>query len=165
VRKINAIHRRAQATGNPLSTMIRCSGCLLGEAMDQVNLGADPHCDPAGRIRLLDDVRGAAGVVSFLDDFEAALRMHHHLDADTWRGPGRCARGGRAGGTEQWPFQRTKSALRRSRSEFPPRSSRGSQQPFCQRIAHGVRGVSAEVLVGEEENLDFGFWILDFGLV
>ena len=160
VRQVDAVHRRAEQTLRSRKTIF-LSGCCVGQALDQVELGADrPLRCPAGAASMVLMMNSVEPTRSaFWTTSQRALGVHEDLDARVLGAhAGRRARAVKRPCTEQWPFHRIISraaaaprrCCRRSGWCGSHTTSRSSGMP----IAYG--GVAPEVLVGEEEDLGVG---------
>ena len=155
VREVDAVHRRAVADV-AVEEDDRLVGVGVGEALDQVELGADgPHRAGLGGLDGLDDELGGADQVGLEHDLVLALGVDQHVDAgvldaqlvDDVLGEAAVDRA---------------VALPEDHPRLPELLG-GQAAAGLQRVPHDAlveadahledRGVAAEVLVGQEEDL------------
>ena len=144
-----------RSSGSSDTTVL--SGCLGGQPLHEVDLGADARCvEPGGAASTgPDDEVGRADLVG-----ELRTRSCAHSGWTTTMPSGCSARnaatcsGRKRWCTEQWPFHSRNVASLHVGSVRPPSSRRGfhTRMSSCV-VAHGQAGVAAEVLVGEEQHL------------
>src|ERR1017187_745981 len=155
-----AVHGGAEAASVVESDdLFAFRGEAAGEAGDQVNLGSDGEYGAGGGVlNNLDEALGGAQCVGLLVDLPVALRMHDDLDAGIlgadlvdvagekalMNGAVAIPQNDAAGGEG---FLRLAAAVR---AEL-----HGPRIPYGHLVkgdAHGVPGVAAEMLFGEEED-------------
>ena len=152
---VDAVHRGAGADRPESRQKMVCSGCwparrctrLISVPIAKV---LARWCGGDG----LDDVVGRAGFVGRVDDLHGALRMHDDAHAGiAVRALRRSVSTVKRLCTEQKPCQRMTRASSSVCGALPPSALRRiPHRHLLQRYAHGLGGVAAEVLVGEEED-------------
>ena len=154
VARVDAVHRRARAHDG-VEAEDRVLRVLGGEALHHVDLGADRE-GRAGAVRGLDglqDVVGRARVVGRVDDRHRAFGVHDHPHA---RVLGACLldlvdREALVHRAEAVP--QDDAGVFSSSAVLPPSGlARVPHRHLLERHAHLLRGVAAEVLVGEEQH-------------
>src|SRR5262245_55721582 len=114
------------------------------------------HSEPGPCRRLADQLEqalGGADAVGLLADFPAALRMHDHADAGILGANIVHVLGQKALVDGAMPLPQDDASLTEPfRRDAAADHERVPDRALIERDAHSVRGVSAQMLVGKEEN-------------